>query len=432
MIKFVTALAQKLARPYPASKPLKKHPAIEATSERAIPFLLQPLEGAKTIAIGFCFAGGMAHDPVDGPQTSMSAPRALIDSAMRRTNHQLAEKLKDLQASFVLKSEAEAVVGCVAGPPANIDEIVRLSNQVLTSTDIPAEVLEDVKRLLAAQILEQAEDVDTKAQESFLSALCNPHPYIQALLPEASRIEQISDADIANWIRVNIVLARLRICIVGDLETTSAGQLVDRLFEGLPTGSMVDKLPPVQFVASAKEPIFLHHGGEPQAFVGIGGRSAAASRPSDWLAVRMLAHALTGDDKSRLFREIRDTQGVTYGLQYRFDFFSSTGFFVVFGSVSKQKLAEVLSAIRKSVRGFVEEGPTEGEQRSAREAFLRQVEQLNHNIVEFAYQLTTLRLFGWSVDDINAVESRAAGLSLSDPKYLHLLMPEEPLLVIVE
>lgn len=431
MIKFIAALTQRFARAPSKRKPQVRRQVVEAISEEAIPFLLQPLEGVETFAIGFSFSGGMAHDSEDSPLTSMSAPKALIEAAMRRTHHQLAEQLKDLHADFVLKSEVEAVVGYVTGPLANIKEIVGLSKDVLTCVEIPTQVLEDVKRLLADQIREQACDVDTKAQEVFLSALCEPHPYTHALMPDVRRIEQISHADITNWIKNNIVLSRLQICIVGDLQVSTAGELIDLLFDSLPMGASRDNLPQVQFLESPKEPLFLQHGGEPQAFVGIGGKSASASRPSDWLAVRMLAHALAGDEKSRLFREIRDNEGATYGLNYRFDFFSSAGFFVVFGSVSKQRLAEVLSALRKSVQIFMENGPTEKEQRSARDEFLRQLEQLDRSVVELAYQLTTLRLFGWSANDINAIEDMASTLSLSDKRYLRMLMPEDPIVVVV-
>ena len=276
MIKVIDVLLRKLGRASAGEGALRRT-AVTTTTEHGISCLVQPIEGVGTVAIGFGFSGGMSHDPLERPQTSLVAPRALIEAAMRRTRHQLSEHLKDIQGEFVLRAEAEAMVGCAAGPKANIDEIVRLSNQVLTGTEIPRDILDDVKRLVAGQIREQASDPDTKAQQTFLTALWAPHPYVQALLPSAEQVERASSADLADWLKANLALARLKVCVVGDLDEGQAASLVDQLFDNLPTGEPIGTLPAVEFLAPSRETIRVSTTDQHQAFIGVGGRSVPVS-----------------------------------------------------------------------------------------------------------------------------------------------------------
>ena len=311
-----------------------------------------------------------------------------------------------------MRAEAEAMVGCAAGPKANIDEIVRLSNQFLTGTEIPRDILDDVKRLVAGQIRERASDPDTKAQQTFLTALWAPHPYVQALLPSAERVQRASSADLADSLKANLALARLKVCVVGDLDEGQAASLVDRLFDNLPTCQPIGTLPDVEFLAPSRETIRVSTNDQHQAFIGVGGRSIPVSNPTESLAVRMLAFVLARDENARLFREIRDAKRATYVLQYRFDFFSNASLFVVFGAVAKEGSQATIAAMRNSIDMFMIDGPTAAEDRAARAAFSVLMDRLNSNASALAYELTTLLLFGWSVDDIKAIERTMSQLSL--------------------
>jgi zinc protease len=137
----------------------------------------------------------------------------------------------------------------------------------------------------------------------------------------------------------------------------------------LPQGNPARELPKVLLKSADSDPIRLHDGNPDQACIVIGGGTVSVSQPENWLAGRMLAQVLAGDEKSRLFREIRDGTGKTYGLHHRFDFFLNQSFLSLFGSVAKEDLDVTLSAVLLSLEKFLENGPTATETASAALAF---------------------------------------------------------------
>jgi hypothetical protein len=71
-------------------------------SPSGIRFLYQPSPAQDSVAIGFAFRGGTAHDPADGPQASFLAPSILIECALKRTDSRIGETLTDLRGTFFL------------------------------------------------------------------------------------------------------------------------------------------------------------------------------------------------------------------------------------------------------------------------------------------------------------------------------------------
>jgi zinc protease len=399
-------------------------------SPSGIRFLYQPAAAHDSVAVGFAFRGGTALDPADGPQTSFLAPSILIECALKRTDSRIAEALTDLRGAFVLSSEPEAAVGGVVGPRRNIKEVVRLSGAFLESPDVSEEILGGTKDLVADQIAERMADPLSRSHKAFLEALCDPHPYLRSMVPDADKVQAVSPADILDWRDTNFVRSRLMACVVGDVGETEAGSLVDSLFGGLPQGSTAGQLERVVLRNGGAEPVRIPDGNPNQAFIVIGGGTVPVSQPESWLAGRMLAHILAGDEKSRLFRDIRDGTGKTYGLQHRFDFFLNQSFLALFGAVAKDDLDGTLSAVRSSIENFLVNGPTEAEAASARTSLSMLIDQVTSDHAAFARELTTLLLFGWTPHEINNLASNPAEIDLSDPAHRKVLLPRVPVTVV--
>jgi zinc protease len=409
---------------------MERKPAAFAESPSGIRFLHQPSAGLGSVAIGFAFRGGTAHDPAGGPQASFLAPGVLVECALKRSDSRIGEALTDLRGTFFLTSEPEAVFGGVSGPRDDIKEIVRLSGAFLENADVSGEILGGTKELVADQIAERMTEPEFMGRKAFIEAVCEPHPYQRSIVPEADKIKIVTAADIHDWRDGHFARSRLIACVVGDVDETEAGGLLDSLFGRLPQGSPVKELPKVVLKSARPEAIQVPGGNLDQAFIVIGGGTVPVSQPESWLAARMLAQVLAGDEKSRLFREIRDGTGKTYGLQHSFDFFLNQSFLAVSGSVAKEDLDGTLSAVLSSLENFLDNGPTEAETASARTSLSMLIDQVTNDPGALARELTTLLLFGWSADDINKLASTSE-VDLSDPEHRRVLMPGNPTTVVV-
>ncbi|RWB57236.1 insulinase family protein [Mesorhizobium sp.] len=401
-----------------------------SNSPTGIQFLFQPSSTQQSAAIGFAFRGGIAHDPEDGPHTSLVAPRMLLESALNRTGGQISETLTDLEGTFVLNAEPEAIFGLVVGPKKSILEIIHHSREFLAMPQISERMLDDIKKLVFDQLTEHAAEPYTKAQQAFLDGLCLPHPYVRSVIPDPEMVKNITAADVVTWHSERLVKSRLIVSVVGHISEVEAGSLVDALFGRLPKGYPSRKIEGVEFKPIAPTPITVSTDTPDQAVIGIGSASVSVSQPESWLAARMLAHILAGDENARLFREVRNGTGKTYGLQYHFDFFLGASFFVLFGAIAKEDLNGTLSTIRSSIDSFVTQGPTAAEIALARTAVSALMRTVTQDHSAFARELTNLLFFGWSVDDINRADTLAAEIDLSTSRYREELISLPPLVVV--
>ncbi|WP_292554147.1 insulinase family protein [Mesorhizobium sp.] len=156
----------------------------------------------------------------------------------------------------------------------------------------------------------------------------------------------------------------------------------------------------------------------------------STAEPKTWLAARALAHVLAGDQNSRLFREIRDRTGKTYGLRHRFDFFAPAGVFVVFGLIDANCARETIQLIEQSISRFLADGPTDDEHNNARRDMMTTYRQLLSDNVSSSNEIVALQLFGWPTDAINDVDDMIARLDLRAPEYRAAMLKGQPLTVI--
>jgi zinc protease len=157
------------------------------------------------------------------------------------------------------------------------------------------------------------------------------------------------------------VLAKdtLRIAVVGDVDATTLGKLLDLTFGGLPEKA---SLTPVAGVEVARPPqrAFIPLD-VPQTVVTFGGPGIRRHDP-DFMAGYVLNQILGGGGlSSRLYREVREKRGLAYSIYEALLWMDHSALF--FGSTGTRadRAGETVDAIDKEVRRIAEDGPTQQE-----------------------------------------------------------------------
>ncbi len=252
--------------------------------------------------------------------------------------------------------------------PRVLSAAVALASQQLAAPTFPEVVWGRERQRLTAAWREAQTRPDVLAERRFAQAVYGPHPYGQEARPHTW--DAIQTETMRTFYRRHAQVCGARVTLVGQVDRAAADGVVDRLLVGwTPHGCAA--LPPVPEVPETSASVDLRLPFDAaQAQVLMGQRGMARSDP-DFLALTVGNHILGGGGfTSRLMQELREKRGLTYGVQSYFSPGRHAGAFVASVQTRPDQAREAVELLRRELRRFVTEGPTEQELIDAKAALV--------------------------------------------------------------
>ncbi len=401
----------------------------EAVTPSGIKFRYLKSSAQDIVVIAFSFKGGTVHDLMKGPQTTFIAANMIMQSSSGIGIGTLIEEMNDLQSGIVIAPHPEYMVGTVLAPASNIAEVVKIANRVLTKPDFPNSKIEQFKEDMAKKVEILPKRPHIKASLKFVNLLGKPHPYAANYIGNSERIRAITRDDLVKWHRDRFSRDGLIVTVVGGISVQKMIALVDATFEGVPQKGFVPKLPKIEFKPIPAKP-FVLNGKNKQAIIIAGGPMTSPANAERWTAVYLLRGILANGQKSRLFRNVREKTGKTYGFSSGGQPYSQTGILSVFGRVSKDGLDKTVDIVRNTLTEFRKEGPTAKEISDIKAQSLAADAKLRKNHDKLAHMLNRFERYGWSLDESRNYIEIDKAVDLTNPKFREALIPENPVFVI--
>ena len=269
--------------------------------ERSIPF----------VAIDLIFAGGASLESDDQAgavnlMTSLLSQGAgdLDAQAYATRTEELAARLRfssgrdsvSVSARF-LTEDAEAAIDhlrlALIDPRFDEDAIARERGQIL------------------AQLRRDQLEPNTLASRAFARAAFGEHPYAREANGTPDTVAALDRAALLDAHKGAIARDRVFIGAAGDISPEELGELVDRLFEGIPdTGWPIPER--AEFLAEPGLEIIPFDG--PQSIVAFGHDGIAREDP-EFLTAYVVNEIFGGGRfGTRLMRSLREERGLTYGI----------------------------------------------------------------------------------------------------------------------
>ncbi len=403
----------------------------EATTPSGLKFRYVKSDAQDIVAISFSFPGGVAHDLMKGPQVSFFGANTMFQSSDGIKLGALKEDMDDLQGGIVISPHLEYQVGLALAPSANIAEVVKLANRVLTKPDFPEKKIRQIREDLARQNEKLRKRHDIIATLAFIDTLGKPHPYGANYIGDPARIRAVTREDLIKWHRNRIVREGVLVTVVGNIYVAEMVKLVEALFDGLPQKGNVPKLPDVFSAPAPREPVRIA-GTNAQAIIIAGGFTQNASDYDTWSASFFLNRMLAKGAKSRLFKTVREQTGKTYGFNSLLQPYSKIGTLAINGRVSKENLQETVKTIKQTIADFRNNGPTAEEIADLKAGYTNADAKTLKNNVKQAVRYNRWQRYGWSLETVRRYQEIDQTIDLTDRKYREALIPENPVIVIAE
>ncbi len=269
--------------------------------ERSIPF----------VSLELIFEGGATLDS-DEQAGAVNLMTALLSEGAGELDAQgFAMRSEELATRLRFDAGRDTVSVSARFLTENADEVIEHLRLALTEPRFDEDAIERVRAQILAQLRRDALDPNSIASREFARAAFGTHPYGRESNGTPETVAALDrDALVAAHAGA-IARDRVFIGAAGDISPEELGQLLDRLFEGIPeTGA--PQVGRAEFLAEPGIEIRPFDG--PQSVVAFGHAGIARDDP-DFLTAFVVNEIFGGGRfGTRLMQSLRTERGLTYGI----------------------------------------------------------------------------------------------------------------------
>jgi zinc protease len=288
---------------------------IEATLPNGINVMILEDHRFPLVAVQFNVDGaGPMYEPADLPGLAGAAARLMTDGSKTRTSKQIAEQIDSLGASISSNSGfgSGSTVVASSGLSETFERWFALTVDVLLHPTYPADELAQYQSRAKSALLQQRSQPGFLAFQTMSRALYGTYPAaVVSATPES--LDALTPEKLADWHARHFVPQNTILAISGDVH---ANTLIPKLRDWL--AEWRRSKAPVHFVpgpppADKKKIFLVDRPGSVQTMLLMGNLAIDRTSP-DYPALVVLNEVLGAGSASRLFLNLREEKGYTYGV----------------------------------------------------------------------------------------------------------------------
>ncbi len=260
---------------------------------------------------------GDADDPADNIGLTSAMASMLTEGTATYSSLELAEKIERLGASVSASASDDFVIIAASALSIYSSEILHLMGEILFRPVFPETELDLYKRNTIENLKFQRSQPGFLANEQTARKLYGEHPYSR-LSPSAADVEKLSREALAETHRQRFIPNNAILIAVGDIDKNELYSEIDEQFGAWPAGELsppkVSELP----VQGDRSLTIVDRPGSAQANIVLANMAFKRNDP-DYFAATVMNQVLGAGASSRVFMNLREEKGYTYGAYTRLD-----------------------------------------------------------------------------------------------------------------
>ena len=325
---------------------------LESTLKNGLNVLILEDRRAPFVTLQLYLGGaGALFEPSDMPGLAHATAAMLSEGTQSRSSVQIAEEIDRLGAALSAGSSfgSPDTVLSASGLSDNFDDWFGVLVDVLLHPSFPPGELEKLKQRQRAQLREQRSSPGFLNSERFNRAVYGDHPAAKVSTTLES-IDKLSPEALSQWHRVRYAPGNAILGIAGDVRAKELIAKLERRLAGWRQTDVKQAWPRNPTPANARRVLLVNRPNSVQTTLAMG-NIAIDRRSSDYLAMVVMNHVIGGGASSRLFLNLREEKGYTYGVYSDFSALRYPGPWRAGGSmrteVTEGALAEFFNEVRK-------------------------------------------------------------------------------------
>jgi len=287
----------------------------KATLDNGLRVILLRNNALPLINIRLVSHFGEVNDAPDRHGLIGSMAALMTEGAGNLTSKQIAEKVESLGASIGSSSSADSMGVSMSCLSHHIEDVLAVFSDVVLRPSFPEQEVGLFKANTLEGLKYQRAQPSFLADERFSREVYGDHPY-SCVSSSPEFVASLDRNEIADAHGV-LGVANCTLVVVGDFELSPIMSLLNRYLGGLPGGSSErGDLPRIPERRSRKL-ILVDRPGSAQSNIVLGHQALPRLHP-DFFPIAVMNQILGAGASSRLFMNLREEKGFTYGAYSKF------------------------------------------------------------------------------------------------------------------
>jgi zinc protease len=315
-------------------------------------------------------SAGALFEPASSPGLASATARMLREGTTTRASEQIAAEIDRLGATLSASSGfgSPEVVLSASGLSGNFDAWFAVFSDVLLHPAFPASELGKLKQRLKVQLRQQRANAGFLLEERFSRAVYGGHP-AAIISPTVESVDAFTPEALARWHRERYSPRDSIFAIAGDVR---AAELMPRLETALgrwQQNEIKAALPPNAAPASSRRIYLVDRPDSVQTTLVLG-NIAIDRRHEDYIPLVVMNYIFGGGPAARLFLNLREEKGYTYGVYSSFSAGEYPGPWRAGGNMRTEVTAGAVTEFFREIRRMRDEKVSDAELAEARRAIV--------------------------------------------------------------
>ena len=293
--------------PEPSEKKLDNGLELVLVEDRRLPL----------ISFRLAFRSGDAADPTDLPGLSDMMTGLLTEGTEKRTSRQLAEEIERLGATVNVGSTSDFTTVAASSLSIFADEILDLMADVTLRPTFPQNEIDLTRENTKQLLIQQRAQPTFLATERLSQVIFGAHPYSR-VSPTEETLDAMTREVLISFRDSIFIPNNAAMIVIGDFDHDTMVARIEELFGSWKPGALPELSLPRLPERAARGAYVVDRPGSAQSNIVIANLAITRQSP-DYFPMLLMHTILGANASSRLFMNLREEKGYTYGAYSNLD-----------------------------------------------------------------------------------------------------------------
>lgn len=310
--------------PLPA-RPIQLPTATETVLANGLELVVVEDSRLPLVSYRLAFRKGDAHDPPDLPGLMDMLTGLLTEGTESRTSREIADEVARFGATLQAGANSDYTTVAASSLSNFSTEILELMADVSLRPIFPENEVELAKQNTKESLKQQRAQPSFLASEMVARVMFGEHPY-HVTSPTPESVDAITRQQLIDFHRAVLLPNHAVLFVTGDVKQDVILRQVEELFGGWQPGNVAADTFPAPPQRTSRTAYIVDRPGSAQANIVIANAGITRTSP-DYFPLLVMHTVLGANASSRLFMNLREDKGYTYGAYSSLDARRTAGTF---------------------------------------------------------------------------------------------------------
>ncbi|MDX6445557.1 MAG: zinc protease [Blastocatellia bacterium] len=300
-----------------APRPLNLPEHVEITLPNGLGLVVVEDKRLPLISFRLAFRSGDANDPEELPGLSDMMSSLMTEGTARRNSRQIAEEVERFGATLAVGSSSDFTTVAASSISLYADEILDLMADVTLNPSFPQGEVDLARENTKQLLIQQRAQPTFLASERLSQVVFGKHPYSR-LSPTPEMLDSMTRDHLVRYREATYIPNNAVFMVVGDVDRDAIIARIEQLFGDWKPGALPELNLPALPKRTERSVYVVDRPGSAQSNIVIANEGITRTSP-DYFSMLLMHTILGANASSRLFMNLREEKGYTYGAYSNLD-----------------------------------------------------------------------------------------------------------------